>query len=293
MPAALVGRGQQDIGITRVEHHIGDAGVLADGQDSLPGLAAVGGFVQAAIAARPPERTLGRHVDSVRIAGIEDDAGDVLRLFQPHVLPGFAAIVGAVDAVAIGDATLAVVFSRADPDHVRIFGIEDHGADGVGAFAIEDRSPGGARVDSLPDTAGCGANVIRALVAGVDGEGDHASGSDRRTDGAELESGECIGRKEVGGLVGFLRAGEGQGDQQGEEKSGTWQQHREKYSRARVCALGGWWLVAGGWWFCLACLARRYIFPLNRYTSSITRITTTISSRTKARACWNWSTMNW
>src|SRR5262249_31639420 len=154
VPAALVGGGDQDVRVARVYHHVGDAGVLADRQDVLPGLAAVGGLEQAAVAARPPERPLGGDVDDVRVARVEDDAGDVLRLLEAEVLPGLAAVVGAINAVAVADAALAVVLAGADPDDVGVLRVEDDAADRVRALVVEDRRPGGAGVGGLPDAAG-------------------------------------------------------------------------------------------------------------------------------------------
>ena len=63
----------------RIHHHVGAAGVLADLDEALrPGLAAVGGLVEAALAAALPQRTGRRHVDHVGIARVDHDAGDVL-----------------------------------------------------------------------------------------------------------------------------------------------------------------------------------------------------------------------
>src|SRR5262249_11883764 len=68
VPAALVGGGEQHVGVARVEDDVGHAGVFADRQHLLPGLAAVGGLVQPAVTARPPQRTLDGHVDYVGVA---------------------------------------------------------------------------------------------------------------------------------------------------------------------------------------------------------------------------------
>ena len=153
VPAALVGGGEQHVGVARIEDDVGDAGVLADGQHLLPGLAAVGGLVQAAVAARPPERSLGGDVDDVGVARVDDDLADVLGLLQAHVLPDLAAVVGAVDAVAVADAALAVVLAGADPDDVRVLRDRGRRADRIRAFVVEDRRPGGAGVGGLPDAA--------------------------------------------------------------------------------------------------------------------------------------------
>ena len=131
MPAALVGGGHQHVGIARIEDHVGDAGVVADREHLLPVLTAVGGLVEPAVAAGSPERPLGGHVDDVRVPWVDDDLADMLGLLEAHLLPAFAAVVRAVDAVAVADAALAVVLPGADPDNVRVFLVQDDDADGV------------------------------------------------------------------------------------------------------------------------------------------------------------------
>ena len=70
----------QHVRVARIEHDVGDAGVLADVQHLLPGLAAVGRLVEPAIAARSPQRPLGRDVHRVRVARVDQDLADVLGL---------------------------------------------------------------------------------------------------------------------------------------------------------------------------------------------------------------------
>src|SRR5262249_24583528 len=153
-----------DIGIARVEDDVGDAGVGADVKHALPRLAAVGRLVQAAVAARPPERPLCRDVDGVGVAWVEEDLADVLGLFEAHLLPRFAGVVGAVDAVAETDAALAVVLAGADPDDVGVLRVEDDLADGVGAFVVKDGTPGGAGIGRLPHASRRGGHIIPAAV---------------------------------------------------------------------------------------------------------------------------------
>src|ERR1035438_3436670 len=91
----------------RVHDNVAAAGVVADfDQAGGPGLAAVGGLVQAALAAALPERSGGGHVHHVGIARIHHDAGDVLGELESHVVEGAPAVFALVDAVAVGDAAL-------------------------------------------------------------------------------------------------------------------------------------------------------------------------------------------
>src|SRR6266446_10166568 len=104
----------------------------------------------------------------------------MLRRFQADVLPALAAVIGAVDAVAVTDAALAIVFAGADPDDIRIPGIERDNADGVGAFIIKDWSPGGARVGCLPNAARSGGDKVVAAVVRMHRKADHAPRGNRR-----------------------------------------------------------------------------------------------------------------
>ena len=89
----LIGRGQQPVWICGVDGDIGDARVLADGQNVLPGFSTIDGFENSAIATRRPQRTLRRHIDHVRISRVNHDAGDVLGIFQTQIAPASPAIV--------------------------------------------------------------------------------------------------------------------------------------------------------------------------------------------------------
>ena len=140
VPPPLIGRGQQPVRIGGIDGDIGDARILADGQNVLPGFSAVGGFENSAIAARRPQRTLRRHVDHVRIARIDHDAGDVLGILQTQIAPASPAVVRTIDPIAPVHAALAVVLAGSDPHGRRIFRIERDRSYGIGAFVIEHRA---------------------------------------------------------------------------------------------------------------------------------------------------------
>ena len=182
---------------------VGAAGVLADLDQALrPRLAAVGGLIQAALAAALPQRPRRRDVDHVGIARVHHDARDVLGSLQPHVAPGPAAVFALVDAVAVGDAALIVVLAGAHPDDRRILGIDRDVADRIRAVVVEYRRPGGAVVVGQPDAArGFGDQVMIGIV------GEHrdlrdAAGDECRADVARAQAGE---RRGVDRLVGARR----------------------------------------------------------------------------------------
>src|SRR5262249_48301438 len=88
------GRGGERVGLRRVHRQVDEAGLLVDELDALPGLAAVGGLVDAALLVGRPDVAQGGDVHDLGVPGVDDDAGDVLGVGQAHVLPGLAAVGG-------------------------------------------------------------------------------------------------------------------------------------------------------------------------------------------------------
>ncbi len=186
-PGALPRGGDQHVGVARVHDHIGDAGPLVGLQDAGPGLPAVGGLVEPAVAAAVEHRPLGGHVHDVGVARVDQDLGDVLGIGEPHVAPGAAGVHGLVDAVAVGDRALRVVLARAHPDHVGVVRVDDHHAKGIRALAVHDGREAGAGVGGLPHAARRRCDVPGLLVL-VNGEVRDAARDHRRSDGAEPQT---------------------------------------------------------------------------------------------------------
>ncbi|MBA7642257.1 hypothetical protein ES703_49946 [subsurface metagenome] len=86
----------------------------------LPFLSAVGGLVQSPLRIFRIQMPEGRHIDDVRILGMDDDAADMVGFFKAHILPGFAGVCGLVHSVSPVRASGVVGFSGSDPDNVRI-----------------------------------------------------------------------------------------------------------------------------------------------------------------------------
>ena len=191
--AALVRRGDEDVGIARIETTSVTPVFSQIFSTCVPGLAAVGRLVEAAVAARRPERTLRRDVDGVGVARVDDDAADVLGALEADVRPRAAAVVALVDAVAVGDRPLRVVLAGADPDDVRALRVERDPADRVRALRVEDRLPRRAAVGRLPDAAGRRADVEHGVVGRIDRDRHHAAGGDGRPDRSRAQAGEGVG----------------------------------------------------------------------------------------------------
>ncbi len=90
--ADLPGGDVEGFGVRGVKRHVDGARILADVEDAAPGLAAIDGFEQAAVATWTPHMAERSHVGGVRIAGVDEDPADMAGVAQPAIQPGFAAI---------------------------------------------------------------------------------------------------------------------------------------------------------------------------------------------------------
>ena len=126
---------------------------LAPFENLRPGLAAVGRLVDAAVFAVAPELARRAGVDGVAVGGIDEDLCDALGSLQAHVRPVLAAVGGLVNAVADRDAVARPGFARADPDGLRVLGIDRDGADRLHGLLVEHRLERRSAVDRFPDAA--------------------------------------------------------------------------------------------------------------------------------------------
>jgi hypothetical protein len=142
-------RGVEDARIFGVGFEVGDTGEIVLVESFLPGFAAVGSFVDAAIGAgwgNAEERMAeDAYVDDVRIFGIYDDRADVFRFFQADVGPGGAGVGGFVDAVA------GSLLAGADVDDFGIRWSNGDRADGGDVLLVENREPDFTCVGGFPD----------------------------------------------------------------------------------------------------------------------------------------------
>ena len=109
----------------------------------------------------------------------------MLRIAESHVGPGLPRIGALVDAVAVADAAVGDVFSRAEPHHVRIAGVDRHVAQRVGAALVKDRLPVVSTVGRLPQSARSVREIPGASVRGIDGDLRHATWLERRPEQPE------------------------------------------------------------------------------------------------------------
>src|SRR6266446_5511699 len=93
-----------------------------------------------------------------------DDPIHTLRFRQPHVRPSLAAVARAPDAVPDRDRVARPALAGADPDDLRVRGVERDRANRLDALLVEDGLERGAAVDRLPDAARGGADEQRDLA---------------------------------------------------------------------------------------------------------------------------------
>jgi hypothetical protein len=133
-PHLVVGGGVQDPGVHGVHGHVHHADVLPvhhRPQDLLPTPATVGGPVKAPLLVLGVEGTQGRHVDDIRVLGVDHHPSDVVGLGKAHVGPGHTCVRGLVDAVPPIGAPGVVGLPGPEVEDVRIRGRHGDGADGV------------------------------------------------------------------------------------------------------------------------------------------------------------------
>ncbi len=220
-------RGVERVGAGGIQDDVAAAHPIRIGRRGLqggaPGLAAVARDVEAPLSAPRPEVAERRDPGDVRVRGVDHDAGDRARALQPDVLPGLAAVLGEVDAVAPGRAVAIVALAAADPDRLRIRRRHGDGADRSDRFFLEDPGEGPAVVGRLRDAAAREPHVEDVGVRGIEGDLGDAPAHHRRPDRAGLQGLQA-------GLVEARGGGRGRCGRllgHGEDDGGEQAQHRQ------------------------------------------------------------------
>ena len=219
--AAVLPHGRvENARIGRIHGQLGRARPLVDEEHLLPGGAAVGGLEDAALGGGRVERALRGDPQHVGVLRVHDDARDVPRVVEPHLLPRLAGVGGAIDAVAgMRHHAAHRVLARAHVDHVRITRRDGNRPDGARLEgAVGDVPPADAHVVGLPDAAAGGAHVVRLRVAD-DAGGRVGAAAAEGPDGAPLDGLEDAvgsshgGRRPLSGERGN-HSGQGKRDEQ-------------------------------------------------------------------------------
>src|SRR5581483_3861249 len=151
---ALIRSGVKDFAVDRVHHDVGEASVLINELDVVPGLAAISRFVNAAIFVRSEQVAHRSYVNNIGIFRISDDASDRLDVLQTHVCEGLSAISRFVDSIANCRALSVIGFAAANPNDIRIRLKYSNVAYGRNWIFLKHRFPGRSIVCGFPDTAG-------------------------------------------------------------------------------------------------------------------------------------------
>jgi hypothetical protein len=176
LAARLPERGVEHVWIRRVHHELDRARRVISKEDFLPGLAAVGGLEHAAFGIRRPDVAERGHVRHVRVARIEHDARDLLRLLEPDVLPRLAGVGGLPHSVAVRHVAANRILAAADPDYIGILLVDGNGADAAAEVGVAHRYGGLAAVGGFPDTTARGAEVVLSWTRDRTGNGDDSTG---------------------------------------------------------------------------------------------------------------------
>ena len=91
-PATLIRSSVEGFGIRLIDNEISKARVFVNELDVVPGLAAVRCLVDPALLVRAKQVTKNGHINGVRVFGIDDNAGDRLRVLEPHLCKGLTTV---------------------------------------------------------------------------------------------------------------------------------------------------------------------------------------------------------
>ena len=150
---ALPHGGVQDVGPARVLDEVDGPRVVVHVEDPRPALPAVRRLVDAALGVVRVEVAGGRHVHRPRVARVDHDAPDVVRVGEPHVAPRAPAVRRLEDARARVRGPARVVLARAHVEGPPVRVPQGHVADGDGRLAVEQGRPAPAAVVRAPDAA--------------------------------------------------------------------------------------------------------------------------------------------
>jgi hypothetical protein len=96
----LVHRGKQRVRRLPVDHQIDRAGAIVDVEHFLPGLPAVARAEDAALLVAREQMPHCGDINGLRVGGMNDDARDVMGVWETHQLPGLTGVRGLEDAFA-------------------------------------------------------------------------------------------------------------------------------------------------------------------------------------------------
>src|SRR5437867_2420937 len=202
-------RGEEDMRILRVENDVDAAGAVVEIENFFPRFAAIARAEDAALRVSAVGMAEGSDEGDIGIGRMDNDGADVAGVFQADVVPGFAAIVGTIDAITEGDVAADASFATAHVDDIRIRIGDGNGANRGGGLLLEERIPGVATVGGFPNAAGDSAKIESVRLARHTGDGQRASATEG-TDEAPFHAAIGLGVNRIdrrGSVGGFGRFG--------------------------------------------------------------------------------------
>ena len=178
--------GIDHVGIRGIDLDVGGAGVLVFVDDLLPGLAAIGGAEKAALFIRAVGMAEHGGEDSIGIARIDGERGNLQAIAQAEMSPGFSGVSRFVDSVADREIGAMQAFAAGDINNVGIRRRYCDGADRLRGLVVEDGCPGAAVVVRLPNSAVDLAHVENIRLAG-NASGGAGAASAKRADHAPMQ----------------------------------------------------------------------------------------------------------
>ncbi len=151
-------------------------------------MSAVRGAKNAALGVRSVGMPFGGHEHAVGIFWVDEDRGDLLRVAEAEVRPGFSGVGGFVNAVTGREIGALQPFAAANVNDVGIGRSKSHRADGTAGLVVENRIPSIAEIRGLPNAAVNGRHVENIRLMRHAGDG-HGAASAERADAAPAHLG--------------------------------------------------------------------------------------------------------
>src|SRR5205823_1915069 len=126
--------------------------------------------------------------NAVGIFRVHENRGDLLRVSESKVRPGFSSVSGFVHAIAGGKVGALQSFAAANINNVRVGRSNRQSADGAGWLVVKNGIPGVAKIGGLPDAAIHGGHIENVRLMRHAGDG-HGAASAERADAAPAHFG--------------------------------------------------------------------------------------------------------
>ena len=122
----------------------------------------------------------------LRIAGVDEDAADLLRILKADPLPAMATVERLEHSLALGNVGAHVRLTRADIDHAVVRRGGRESADGSHGRRIEHGVPRAPGVGRFPDASVDRPEIEMIGLSGNPGGGEHPAAAER-SDGAPFQ----------------------------------------------------------------------------------------------------------